>query len=421
MAALEGRLADARAAAARLRETSKSKREAVVASVLDGAPLDSFPERLTTCERACADESSGLADLRAWAKVMEMGLTKADHDGRCLLCSRPFDAAELAQFRLSTQEKTSQQLPLAMRDKEAALREASDLLAVLQRSRPRWEECKRLQDEDIPAAEAAQAALAEQLKGAHEVNDQAEAALGGARDRARAARDGLHEAAAGERLWREAGVLRKRAESQRSQLSHLAAGSKSLDELSREVAQEEAKLSDAEHARSSLATAREQAAAEVTRLERGLASQRDALARLDKEHERGAAFSREKCDLDAQQALLKSELQDVGRRLAGARADKAAAEQGRAALRGECAAREAAAASRVRALERDLDSLSLQSRGVADYDAAGKGEALQARASPQKCTPPVCAHPPAAARCRRCGRRPPPPGGGRARGGRPRG
>lgn len=376
-AALEGRHADARSRLTRLRDTAKSKRDLVVGSVLDGAPLETFPDKLTRCEKSCAEGSKALADVSAWSKVMSMGVEQANRDHRCLLCDRPFDAAEMEAFVARTNERASQALPTQMRDRERDLRAASDLLAAVQAARPAWEECRRIADEDIPAAQASIAQLGESLRDAQAAQGETEASRGRIADKLALARDLASEAATMERLWREVGALRKRADEQRAQLSHLAAGAKSLDELAAAISAEEQTMADAEHARDRLTSARDRGVAELAQLERGLAGAREALSRLEKEHERSAAAQREKSELDAAASMAKGELADIGRTLTATRADKTEAEQSRDRLRSECSQREAGAVARVRALERDLDGIALQGRSIGDYDAAGKGEALK--------------------------------------------
>ncbi len=74
----------------------------------------------------------------------------------------------------------------------------------------------------------------------------------------------MGDADALERLERESGVLQKRAEEQRKQLSHIGGGgAKTLDQLSDEVLAAEEHLEEEERKRDTYATKQQRATAEV--------------------------------------------------------------------------------------------------------------------------------------------------------------
>ena len=178
------------------------------------------------------------------------------------------------------------------------------------------------------------------------------------------------------RLWREAEGLRRRADEQQRQISHLGAATKTLDQLGGEIGDAEARMSDLEHKRSRLQEAQQRLQGEVVNLERAVANCHESVRATQAKGERGIGLERERTELGAQTELLKRELQDLERRLEGARKDKAAAETARDQLRTECTASEQERGGRVRQLQRDTDAFALLSQSIAAYTQAGKDEAL---------------------------------------------
>jgi hypothetical protein len=153
VAALGARIADATATVARLNDEAKAKSEEIVVSVLNGALLQSFQELLTACEKKVADSSKKAADVQAFEKVMRKGIEHAHGKQACMLCMRPFDAAQQAEFVQQQTHKERHDMPVLRANAEAELAAASAELAALQRARPLWEVCQRLREHDIPKAE----------------------------------------------------------------------------------------------------------------------------------------------------------------------------------------------------------------------------------------------------------------------------
>jgi hypothetical protein len=106
--------------------------------------------------------------------------------------------------------------------------------------------------------------LAEQQASVQAELAERETSAGAQQARIRQAADLVGDAETLERLERESGVLQKRAEEQRKQLSHIGGGaSKTLDQLSDEVLAAEEHLEEEERKRDSYAAKQQRATAEV--------------------------------------------------------------------------------------------------------------------------------------------------------------
>ena len=96
------------------------------------------------------------------------------------------------------------------------------------------------------------------------------------------------------RLWREAEGLRRRADEQQRQISHLGAATKTLDQLGGEIGDAEARMSDLEHKRSRLQEAQQRLQGEVVNLERAVANCRESVRATQAKGERGIGLERER-------------------------------------------------------------------------------------------------------------------------------
>ena len=97
-------------------------------------------------------EADALAVITAWKSVYNAGLANAVASHTCNLCERPFTAPEEAAFVQKIDQKV-RQLPIAEQAKTAEHRAAVDLLKTLTQARPTWEDCQRVEKEELPAAE----------------------------------------------------------------------------------------------------------------------------------------------------------------------------------------------------------------------------------------------------------------------------
>jgi DNA repair protein RAD50 len=377
VAAFDARITDATAALARLRDEAKAKREAVVADVLDGSPLETFQERLTLSEAKVATVSQQVAEVKAMKTVLDRGIKHAAEHHACLLCRRPFDAAEHGEF-LTEQRAKEANLPRLEQQREEDLRRAGDVAAALQRARPLWEECQRLRDHAIPQAEAALKVLTDKHAAAQAELAEREAAVAQQQGRIKQAAALASEAETLERLAREAGVLQTRCDEQRrSLLQHTTAGEKSLEDLSNEVLAMEEELDEQERKRDSAVTKQQRAQTDITTLERTVTALREAVARTEARAQRTTTLERECKDLEAQNELIAREVTDLERAHATARAGKVDAEAARDKLRAEHSAREQEAGASVRTLEREMDVVSVQTNAIVGYAEAGKDEQLR--------------------------------------------
>lgn len=98
-------------------------------------------------------EATHLASAKAWVQLIDHGIQAAKEQHQCFMCERAFDGAQEAAFLHTSNERATVTLPNAVRDKERSHRAAADVMATLVQARPVWEECQRLQDQDVPQAE----------------------------------------------------------------------------------------------------------------------------------------------------------------------------------------------------------------------------------------------------------------------------
>lgn len=103
-------------------------------------------------EEQVALEAQSLANIKAWQQLFTLGVQSAAEQHKCNLCDRAFTAAEEAVFVQSCDQKVKVSLPQAAQKKEAEHRLAADALAALVQARPMWEDCKRLETVELPAA-----------------------------------------------------------------------------------------------------------------------------------------------------------------------------------------------------------------------------------------------------------------------------
>jgi hypothetical protein len=103
-------------------------------------------------EEKVASEAQNLANIKAWQQLFTVGAQAAAEHHKCSMCERAFTGAEEAVFVQTCDHKARVQLPLAAQKKEAEHKLAADALATLVQARPLWEDCQRLEKEELPAA-----------------------------------------------------------------------------------------------------------------------------------------------------------------------------------------------------------------------------------------------------------------------------
>lgn len=460
-AALDGRLSDANASVQRLREALAHKRERLVNDVLGGGALESFMVRsqllmwcmstsdvLTSCtrrnfvcvqerlegqQRQVEKEAQEVATIAAWRQLFTMGIQNATAQHKCNMCERPFTAAEEAAFVQNCDHKVKVQLPEAERKKEADHRAAADVFKMLTQARPTWEDCQRLKNEELPAAEhtaarcaccvALDSGIAQYVLTSHCVvriifrlqseRDAAARELAtleqrqvAQKERAALFRQLDAEASTMMRLWQEAGDLRTRADMAQRSIAHMNAASKSMEQLNSEIKNAETSLSVEEHRCQQLRDRLQAMQTDVInvrwilrlqratfealklcslrcvafrclQLERSAMSCRESLHMTKTQAEKGNQLERERQDLLTQTEVLKREMSDLERQLTATEAERVAAESAREQTRQECAAAANARSTRLRELQRDMDGYSLQSQAIKAYIDAGKDEELQ--------------------------------------------
>ena len=377
-----------------------------------------------------------MAEVNAFIKVTHRGIIDATEHNRCCLCSRGFaNPAEQTKFLAEQQQKKDTLLPDLLRTKEGHLREATDAVAALQRARPLWEECQRLKDYIIRQAQDALRACVHAVALAHHVQTlplmlrvfvwpDPRAAWKSGTPRRRPSCPSWRLAPLSSRRacarwltsWRTpprwsawtarrlcCKAARQTSESscrpvnQRPSLWTSSATRSSRRRRSWTRRNTSAKrCPPSSNARSTKFCRRAAAlrrdpqngcdtpGATLTRcasvphvqLERNLASVKEALAALEARADRAKGLERERLQLDAQNHKLRTDIADMEGRLAVARADKDNAERVRDNMRTAHQESDREAGAKVRALQREVDKITVQMEAIKEYVTAGKDEQL---------------------------------------------